>query len=218
VRFSIKQPATPNLGTAVVNLGSVVDPNAYVPGNYRVNFTTDTAGQLMVSATLISGEPPVASEVLAPTPYVDGSSITFNGMEMSVTGAPQAGDSFSISCSDESVFSTIQRMITNLNKPYGNVVSNAQIQTENTQIYSQLDNAFNTILNYQSDLGARLNQLDSAESSNSSLILISQETLKQLREINPTEVAVQYNLQLVNLQAAQQSFVRIQGLSVFNYL
>jgi flagellar hook-associated protein 3 FlgL len=212
--FSIRQPSVPNAGTAVASVGSVVNSATYVPGDYTMNFSAGGSGGIDVSVT-------DGSTVLFTAPYVDGAAINFNGTEVTVTGAPQAGDSFSITSKDESVFATVQRMIDNFNKPSGSPAASAAIQTENQQLVSQLDNAFNQIVNTHSDVGVRLNQLESAQTGNQNLLLASKETLTQLRDLDMNELAglaTQYNLQLVSLQAAQQSFVRIQGLSVFNYI
>ncbi len=109
-------------------------------------------------------------------------------------------------------------MINNLNKPYVSSVEKAATQTENNQLLAQIDSALGRILSVQSDLGARLNQLETAEKANNDYLDISAATLKKLREIDPVAVATELNLQLVNLQAAQLSFTRIQGLSLFNFL
>ncbi|HAT1866189.1 TPA: flagellar hook-associated protein FlgL [Legionella pneumophila] len=219
--FTIRETVTPNTGTASVSSGSVTNEAAFVPDNYTMTFALNSQGNLvvMVSGTL-SGNviPPSGLPDDAPL-YQEGSAIGFNGMEMVVSGLPKAGDSFSISpAKNESIFSTVQRMINNLNKPYTSAVEKAATQTENNQLLAQIDSALVHILSVQSDLGARLNQLETAEKANNDYLDISTATLKKLREIDPVAVATELNLQLVNLQAAQLSFTRIQGLSLFNFL
>lgn len=219
--FAITQSATPNTGTAYVSTGSVVNKSAYTPDNYTMSFATNTQGQLvvMVSGTTSGNVIPPSGLVDDAPVYQEGSAISFNGMEMTVNGTPQAGDSFLINpAQNESVFSTAQRLITNLNKPFSSATDKAATQTENNQILAQLDSALTSVLNAQSEVGSRLNQLESADKLNNAVIDSSKEARKALQEIDPVDVATQYNLQLINLQAAQQSFVRIQSLSVFNYI
>lgn len=219
--FTIRHTGAPNTGTASVSTGAIVDATAYVPDDYTMSFALNSQGNLVV---LVSGAasgnviPPSGLPDDAPL-YQADSTISFNGMEMTLTGTPQSGDTFSIApAQNESIFSTVQRMIANLQQPYSTDVEKSATQTENNQLLAQIDSAFSNISNYQSDLGARLNQLESADKTNADLLLTSNEALKKLREINFEATATQYNLQLVNLQAAQQSFVRIQGLSIFNYI
>lgn len=219
--FAVSSPTTPNTGTASVSAGSIVNPVAYVPDNYTMSFTLNTQGNLVVMVNgATTGNVIPASGLPDDAPvFQDGMAVTFNGMEMTLSGTPLAGDTFSITPSqNQSIFSTIQNMITNLSLPFDTAVAKAATYTDNNQLIAELDSAINNVLDYQSDVGARLNQLTFADDLNSNLILLSKDTLKKLQEIDPVAVATEYNLQLVNLQAAQQSFVRIQGLSVFNYM
>ncbi|WBV71576.1 hypothetical protein PGH42_18360 [Legionella pneumophila] len=157
-----------------------------MPDNYTMTFALNSQGNLvvMVSGTL-SGNviPPSGLPDDAPL-YQEGSAISFNGMEMVVSGLPKAGDSFSISpAKNESIFSTVQRMINNLNKPYVSSVEKAATQTENNQLLAQIDSALGCILSVQSDLGARLNQLETAEKANNDYLDISAATLKNSEKL-----------------------------------
>ncbi|MCE0724050.1 flagellar hook-associated protein FlgL [Legionella resiliens] len=219
--FTIKQTGTPNTGTASINTGSVTTPSAYVPDNYTMSFALNSQGQLVV---MVSGA--VSGNVIPPTGlpddaplYEEGMSISFNGMEMKVSGMPNPGDAFSIAPSqNESVFATIQNMINNLNQPYSSATEKAAATTVNNQILAQIDSSLTTILDARANLGARLNQLEHAETANSDLIEQSQIILKRLQEVDPLAAATEFKQELYNLEVAQQSFVLIQGLSVFNFI
>ncbi|KTD82712.1 flagellar hook-associated protein FlgL [Legionella waltersii] len=218
--FTVKQTATTNTGTASVSAGTAVS-GGFTPDTYTMSFALNTQGNLVVMVSgVASGNviPPTGLPDDAPL-YQDGGTVSFNGAQVVVTGAPNAGDAFTISpASNESIFSTIQRVVANLNQPFSTSTQKAAIQTENNQLLTQIDSALGRLVDVRSDLGARLNQLDLADESNNDYLEISQITLKQLREINPTQVATEVNMQLINLQAAQMSFARIQGLSLFNYI
>jgi flagellar hook-associated protein 3 FlgL len=206
--FSIKQIANPNNGTVVASGTKVSDPALYAPGNYTITISGNVVD--ITDSNNVS---------VYNAPYETGNTINFNGMSINLSGAPADGQTFAIeSGKKDSLFSTVQRMINNLKAPFDSSADKAAIQTENHQIMLQLNNALSNVSNYRSDLGGRLNQLESVSTTTDNLTLISKEALKQLQEIDPISVATQYNLQLVNLQAAQQSFVRIQNLSVFNYI
>ncbi|QMT60558.1 flagellar hook-associated protein FlgL [Legionella sp. PC997] len=219
--FTIKQSATPNTGTASLNTGSVITPSAYVPDNYTMSFALNSQGNLVVmvsGATSGNVIPPTGLPDDAPL-YQDGMTVSFNGMEMAISGLPNAGDSFLITPSqNESVFATIQNMINNLNQPYSTATEKAAATTVNNQILAQIDSALSTILDARANLGARLNQLEHAETANSDIIEQSQIILKRLQEVDPLAAATEFKQELYNLEVAQQSFVLIQGLSLFNFI
>jgi flagellar hook-associated protein 3 FlgL len=218
--FTVQETATPNTGTASVSSGTAVS-GAFVPDTYTMSFALNGSGNLVVMVSgAASGNliPPTGLPNDAPL-YQEGGVVSFNGVQVTVTGAPNSGDAFTISpAANESVFSTAQRVVANLNKPFSSSADKASRQTENNQLLSQIDSAMGRLVEVRSDLGARLNQLELADNSNTDFLEINQITLKHLREIDPVAVATELNLQLVNLQAAQLSFAKVQGLSIFNYI
>lgn len=220
-RFMVSQTALPNTGTASVSTGSVINTAAYVPDDYTMTFAQNSAGKLVVMVTgAASGNvvPPSGLPDDAPV-YEQGMSVNFNGMTMELSGVPQPDDAFAISpAKNTSIFATIQQMITNLGLPYTSAVEKAATVTENNQLLAQLDSTLNTFTDVVASLGARLNQVSSAQQTNLNLIDTSKQILKSLTDTDPVVVATEYNQELVNLQAAQQSFVRVQGLSLFNYI
>lgn len=219
--FTIKQTGTPNTGTASLNTGSITTPSAYVPDDYTMGFALNSQGQLVV---MVSGA--VSGNVIPPTGlpddaplYEEGMAVSFNGMEIKVSGMPNPGDAFLINPSqNESVFATIQNMINNLNQPYSTATEKAAATTVNNQILAQIDSSLTTILDARANLGARLNQLEHAETANADLIEQSKIILKRLQEVDPLAAATEFKQELYNLEVAQQSFVLIQGLSVFNFI
>lgn len=219
--FAISNPATPNGGTASLSSGFVTNSAAYVADNYTMSFALNSSGNLvlMVSgATSGTVIPPSGLPDDAPL-YQDGMTVNFNGMEMTVSGIPLPGDTFSINpAQSQSIFSTVQQMIETLQLPFDSSVDKAVTVTENNQLLAGIDQAMTNILNYQADVGTRLNQLDFANDLNTNLLTISRDSLKQVRELDPIVAVSEYNQQLVNLQVAEQCFARIQGLSIFNYL
>lgn len=82
----------------------------------------------------------------------------------------------------------------------------------------QLDTALNRVLDVRAQIGARLNVIDSQDDINQDFILSMQQTKSQVEDIDMAEAISRFNLQVVALQAAQQAYVRVQGLSLFNQL
>lgn len=219
--FTVAETATPNTGNAVASSGSVVNNAAYVADNYTLTFVLNSQNQLVTMVTgAVSGNvlPTTGNPDDAPV-YTEGAAINFNGMEITVTGTPNPGDAFTTApSSSESIFSIVAAMVANLNQPFDSSVNKAHALTQNNQLLEEIDSAMTTVLNYQSQVGTRLNQLDVAESVNKDLIDISKSTRSLLEDADMEELAVRLNLQMVYLQVAQQTFASIQGLTAFNYI
>ncbi|OCH98139.1 flagellar hook-associated protein 3 [Legionella jamestowniensis] len=219
--FTVSQTATPNTGSGTVNSGTVVDVAAYIADDYTLQFVLNSTNELVVMISGVNSGPVIPPTGLpddAPL-YQEGNTVMFNGIQVTITGNPDVGDAFSIKPSqNESVFSTVDRMVVNLNRPFLTAADKAVVETENHQLLDQLDAALDNILAFQAQVGARLNQLDVAEQVNGDVLQTSQETLSSLEDINLAEVAVKLELQKVYLQAAQQTFAKIQGLSLFDYI
>lgn len=85
-------------------------------------------------------------------------------------------------------------------------------------VLGDIDAAMENILNAQSRIGARLNAIDTQRDINASAILQFEETRASLEGLDYAEAVSRLNSQMIGLQAAQQSYVRVQGLSLFNFL
>ena len=83
---------------------------------------------------------------------------------------------------------------------------------------TRLDSAMDVVLDTRASIGARLNSIDGQRNANDSFSLLLQENRSTLEDLDYAEAVSQFEQQLLALQASQQSFVKIQGLSLFNYL
>ena len=99
-----------------------------------------------------------------------------------------------------------------------NLASDLEADAPNPNSLDQLDNAMTHLLGFRATVGARLNAVDSQENINGSLLLQLEQTRSSIRDLDYAEAASQLSQQSVTLQAAQQAFVRVQNLNLFNYL
>ena len=80
----------------------------------------------------------------------------------------------------------------------------------------------NLIQDHVADLrtrgGARLNTIDEQKNVNSEFLLTLQTALSDTEDLDLAEAIGRFEQELVALQAAQQSFNMVQGLSLFNFL
>ena len=82
----------------------------------------------------------------------------------------------------------------------------------------QIDTAIGRVLDVRAKIGARLNVIDSQNEINQDFLLSIKQTKSQVEDLDMAEAISRFNLQVVSLQAAQQAFVRVQNLSLFNQL
>ena len=97
--------------------------------------------------------------------------------------------------------------------------------TDPTERSAFIGDALNNLSNIQENLlsgrgriGARLNTLESTRASQQSLDLISTGVLDELRGLDYAEAVSRLSFQSFILEAAQQSFVKVSSLSLFNFL
>lgn len=107
----------------------------------------------------------------------------------------------------EDVFTTLYSLATDL-----------EANAPDPNSLDQLDSAMNHLLGFRATAGARLNAVDSQESINEALLLQLQQTRSSIRDLDYAEAASRLSQESVTLQAAQQAFVRVQNLNLFNFL
>ena len=83
---------------------------------------------------------------------------------------------------------------------------------------TNLDQASSNILRVRAQIGTRMNEIESLGNLNDSLGFQYQQTLSNLQDLDYAKAISDLTRQQTSLQAAQQSFVKISQLSLFNFL
>lgn len=86
------------------------------------------------------------------------------------------------------------------------------------QALDDLDQGLNTVLSARASVGLKINRVDDQLSLNETFNYTLQESLSGLEDLDYAEAITKLNLQMVALQAAQQTFTKTQGMSLFNYM
>jgi flagellar hook-associated protein 3 FlgL len=197
-----------NVGEAVLGAGTVVNRNAWQPDDYTLRFTSATGDYEILD----SAGAPVTTGT-----YTDGSAIEFRGIKFDMTGMPAQDDTFTISRSrTEDVFTTVQNLIDTLEG--SSTSSQAQLSTNVGIALQQLDETEEHMLQVRAEIGARLSSLDAAESAREDQKVELNRMKSELEDLDYAEAITRMNQQLVGLQAAQASYMKIAQLSLFNYL
>jgi flagellar hook-associated protein 3 FlgL len=211
--FTTAATAT-NTGSGLVNAGSVVAPASLTQHDYQINFsvaggvTTYSVLDSTTSTTLSSGNA-----------YTSGNAISFDGMQFNVSGSPANGDQFKVTPSpNQSLFQTMSDLIKVLSTPATGTAATASLHNGLTAAHSALDNALDSILTVRASVGSRLNQLDALDAVGSDLHLQYQQTLSSLQDTDYNLALSTFSQQQLSLEAAQKSFAKVMGLSLFTYL
>lgn len=198
-----------NAGNGVIDAGSVTDPAAWVPDTYTITFTAADSYEVRDSG----------GSLVAGGAYASGAAIAFAGIQTNITGEPQAGDSFTVAPSaSQDIFATYQNLIDALETSASDDASRARLNNAINRVLVDLDQGLGNVLDTRASIGARLNVTDSQSDINEGAILSLEETLSDIRDLDYAEAISRLKLQLAGLQAAQQSYVQVQRLSLFDYI
>lgn len=207
-------PDAANTGTGVISPGEITNPNATRNYPYRIDFATNPAGDLEYTVTDGLG-----NVVIPATAYVDDNEIAFDGIAVAIKAAPAGGDGFDIVPSgNQSVFDTLNRLITTLETENDLPAARARVNNVVNRAITELDTGNERILETRASVGARLNAIDTEVDGVEQAQLDMKTTLSAIEDLDYAKAVSEFNLQLVGLQAAQQSYVKVQGLTLFDYI
>ena len=158
---------------------------------------------------------------VSPAEYQSGEAFVVAGVEATITGAvPGAGDTYTLKISEkQSVFATIENLVAGLetlNK--GDGQGNAAYDDLIAQTLVNLDSAQESLLLKQTELGGRMNVVESTQAFLEDSSVYSNEIRSQLQDVDYAEAISNLTFQSFVLQAAQQSFAQISQLSLFDRL
>ena len=197
-----------NTGSASMSPGTVTDPSQWVPDTYTITFTdaTDYTVTNSGGATVTTGT----------YDGTKGGSISFNGVQVAVSGPPAGGDTFTVApAGQSSAFATLSGLVSTLSSPTLNA---GQVTTQINQALAQIDGALNNLGNVQASVGGRLNAVTSSQSAAQSR---QTDLTTQVSNIQSTDYAAattQLSSEEITLQAAEQSYASLAKLSLFNYV
>ncbi|TQV84864.1 flagellar hook-associated protein FlgL [Aliikangiella coralliicola] len=206
---------TANTGSGIISPGDYQAPPNFLAEPYTITFGTDINGNTTYTVT---GD--VSAGTIVPaTIWQEGDQISFNGITTQVAGAPVAGDQFHIApSSSEDLFTTIQTAIDAAESFSQSPANTAKFLSTINSVQETLEGHMQNVDVVRGRVGSRLNAVDSEFNSNLSLLITSKSTLSDVQDLDVVEASTRFSQQLVVLEAAQASFVRVQGLNLFNFL
>ena len=201
--------------TSGISLRSAVvaDRGAYNtttnPPNYTFNFTTAT--DLTVTDSL-------GNTVFNTNTYAAGQTIAFNGLEVQVNGNPLPGDSFELQPDEEvSVFETIGAALDWINQ--GTSPANAaQHNVDHAEILERINASINHLLARQAEAGVNRQLIESQKNIHLDNELILEGSRSGIEDLDFAKAVSDFQQSQTALQAAQQTFVQVRELSLFNFI
>ncbi len=202
--------AAGNTGTGIIGAATVTDPAAYGGGSFSIEFTAPDTYQVVNTAT---------HAVVAGGAYTAGQAIAFAGVQVTLSGQPAAGDSFSVAPStNQGIFTTVQNLVTALQQSTATPAGQAQLNNSISGAINNIDQALDQTQTVQSSVGARLNTITTQQSVATSQQTQLQQSISTLQSLDYASAVTSLDSQNTTLSAAMQAFTLTQGLSLFKYL
>lgn len=200
-----------NSGTGRVINESIVDITAFSTDSFRINFTAPTTYDLINVTTGVT--------LAAAQTYTAGAAISFNGISLAITGQPNTGDEFLVGPSqNQSVFATIAKVQRDMSRDLPTAEHAAEFAFNLDRALGDIDLALDSLNAVRAQIGARQHAIDSQTNVNAE-VGVQLETVKSaIEDVDMVEAISHLARQTQVLEAAQQAFVRVQGLSLFNFL
>lgn len=220
--FAVTRAST-NGSAAVVAGGNVVNQavfdSQFPTSGVVLRFTDDSNYE--VYAQPVGPNSPVLTTGTVTAPYP--ATFTVYGAEFSISGpaAAAGGDEFGVQPQfqeQRSILNTISRLRQALESSPTSPAGNLAVRDEVAIALKNLDNGMGKVLEVQTEIGARLNLIETTGTDNEDVTLVNKSVQAELRELDYAEALSRLSFQTIILEAAQQSYVKIAGLNLFNQL
>lgn len=144
----------------------------------------------------------------------DPLSPAYRGVSVVPSGTPQAGDRFEVFVASPDLFANLAVFIDALEQPGPSGMTGGAVEFATAQLDVALDN----VLRVRARVGSQLVEVERLNDVGSDLDLQYAQTLSRLQDVDYAEAISRLTQQQTFLEAAQQSYLRVTGLSLFNFL
>jgi flagellar hook-associated protein 3 FlgL len=192
------------------------------PVAYHASFPTGSAVMKFTSATAFDlyAAPLTANSKIVSSGTVAAGVATASGVSFNLSGAPAAGDQFSVAVNThetQNILDTVSQLKTALNTPTnGDPILTQKLQASLASGIGNLASGNDQLSSALSSVGGRGSALDTQSDTNQSLVLANTQTQSAIRDSDPAEVMTRLTLQQTMLQASQLAFSKIAQLGLFN--
>ncbi|USD38616.1 flagellar hook-associated protein FlgL [Ferrimonas sp. SCSIO 43195] len=195
-----------------IESAEVVNPALTQAPSYQFDFVNDGAGNVAYEVyddggTLVSG----------PTAFDPTQPIAFQGVEVTLSGDPQIGDSLTMAQQESrDVFTVMNRAISMLESHEGLTGPNAQ--AEYAQLLGDLGEVFNHATGVRAEVGNRMKALETYENQHSDMKLVSESVKSTLEDLDYAAAISEFERQSLAMNALTETFGKMSGTSLFDFV
>lgn len=207
----VTSAADTNTGTATIDSGQVSDATQLTGHEYRISFSGSGAGTQYAVSDITAG-----TTVVSGAPYQAGAPITMGGERVVMTGAPQAGDSFSVRpAAQQSVFKTLDDAIALLEQPG---LTATAFSNRLVGVQTNLDSALDRMILGRSRVGEQMRSMEQLALNNEDQQLQLETLRSGFEDADLATVLSDLKNNQTGLQAALQAYASFSRLSLFDAL
>ena len=200
-----------NSGTGVIDGGVLTDPANFTRKSFEIQFTDANTFDIV---DLTDG-----SDTQNGLSYQPGDPISFNGLTVTIKGAPENGDAFVVAPSKNiDIFSIAGNFASALELDRSNPANIAKAHQTFDSVINNIDNTLENIQARHSDLGARMGYIDTTEDETESVAFILNKTRSEIEDTDYAEAISNLDFQMNTLEAIRQTYAKMSQSSLFDYL
>lgn len=208
--FAIDYNNNNQTGIFEVEKASITNTAAYINDDYNFNFYNHLGNVGLVVTNS-------ANNVVAAVNQFDSSiPVSFNGIEVTIDGQPQVGDSFRISPEQNvNFFDAMQQAIAMLEN---NTLDTPAGKAEFSQVLQNLDASSDQVGTSRVRIGSQLNNIDGYINRHNEEKVVNAGALSILEDLDYAEAITELEKEKIALNAISTVIGKIGTLSLFDYL
>lgn len=204
-------PNYQNQGSGVISTGSATSSSP-LTGTYTIQFDpTDPTIYTVVDQN--------SNQVSSGT-FKSGTTISFAGIQVQITGTPSVGDKFTVapSTNNQSVFTALNDLVNLLKTPVVGTTGQANLAQGLQTAQNLIGNTLDKVMTVRASVGSRLNEIDTLNTQGDDKDAQYAQSISNLQDLDYTKAVSDLTKQKVMLEAVQQSFVQTANLSLFKFI
>lgn len=216
-RLKLTQGASAGVASASVNINQQDAFDRFHQSNFdAVNPANNNFRATILAGNQVQIRNTGTGAVLATLPFSSGQPFTFNGIELNLDGGAGGRVDFSLNTPQKkNLAETLNDFFSALGDEN---LTDAQFKEALSDGLIGVDNGMSVLANSTSSLGGRINVATSVHESSLDLEIANKAARSKIEDVDYAEAVAELSKQETSLQAAQATFSRVTGLSLFDFI